>query len=107
MTAKYERLAAVAKERYNEKGFCCPLAIAVVGDLSMGKALAAMRRAGRKDKKPSSGMQVRRALEELGISETYTDLKGPHSITVARFEKTIGAEGRHIAFTHQPRHRLY
>ena len=35
-TAKYDRLKAVAEERYNDKAYCGVLALAVFADVSYG-----------------------------------------------------------------------
>ena len=49
-TAKYRRLADVAKEVYNDKGCCGVIAVAIYCDVSYGKAHAALARAGRKNR---------------------------------------------------------
>lgn len=66
-TAKYERLSKVATEVYNEKMYCSVLALAVVADVSFGKAHAALKRAGRKDRRRTPMPILFTACKELGV----------------------------------------
>lgn len=68
MSAKYERLRAVAQDVYGEKRFCTVLALAVAADVSFGKAHAAMARAGRKKGCGAHMTVMQKAAAELGYA---------------------------------------
>ena len=88
-TAKYERLSAVAKEHYNEIGFCGVIAVAVAANVSVGKAQAALKRAGRKPRQGTSGLAMRAALSELGFITTYTSNGKDARPTINKVAPTI------------------
>ena len=75
MSAKYDRLKAVAKEHYGERAMCTVIAVAITADVSFGKAQAAMARAGRKKGCGAPMSVMFKALHELG----YAGKVAPHT----------------------------
>ena len=64
-TAKYQRLNSVGKDVYNERADCGVIAIAVMADVSYGKARAVLKRLGRKDRCGTKTQQLLDALKIL------------------------------------------
>lgn len=64
-TAKFERLNSVAKEVYDDKDYCAVIAIALMCNVSYGKARAALERAGRKHRKGTRTSEMLAALKEI------------------------------------------
>ena len=73
-TAKFERIRNVCVTHYGEKNACGVIAIALACNVSFGKAHAVCKRQGRKDRAPMTGTLIIKALAELGVVATFTDI---------------------------------
>lgn len=64
-TAKFEKLARVGAEYYNDRANCAVIALAIFADVSYGKAHAALKRAGRKNRCRTEPSAIEAAAVEL------------------------------------------
>ena len=97
-TARYERLNAVGREHYNERGDCSVKALAIFCDVSYGKAQAALKRAGRKPRCGAEVKHINTAVTEL----TGRGLEQDASIP-APWQAVVDSEGRVVVVGHTPK----
>ena len=82
----YKELSLVARKYYpKEKGYCAVIAVAVVADISYGKARSYLFKEGRKDGKGTPPLWTYNALEKLGYSRT---------VYCGRYPKTLATAAR-------------
>jgi len=94
----YETLSLVARKYYpKENNYCAVIAVAVVADVSYGKARSYLFKEGRKDGKGTPPIWTYNALEKLGYIRT--DYNGRYPKTLATAVRILPKRGTFLIHT--------